>query len=71
MNSGNMELSRALRISGILLILGLAVEVVSMLWQKPLAFLLFAGVGAVLIFAGILFYLYSLVSSSSTPHHNA
>ena len=64
-----IQIERALRISGLLLILGIAVEIVSLLWEKPLAFLLFVGVGGLLTFVGIVLYLYSLVppSSSSPP----
>lgn len=64
MNIGLMEIQRSLRLSGVLLILGLGVELASLLWEKPLAFLLFAFVGGVLFLAGILVYLYSLVSAT-------
>jgi hypothetical protein len=60
-----MTIERSLRISGALLILGLAVEVISLLWEKPLAFLLFVGVAGLLTFAGILVYLYSLIPRAS------
>jgi hypothetical protein len=65
MRTHKMGIARTLRISGALLILGLAVEAISLIWGKPLAFLLFACVGCLLMFAGILLYLYSLVPSSS------
>ena len=58
-----MGISRSLRLSGSFLILGLGIELISLLWEKPLAFLLFAFVGGFLFFAGILLYLYSLVSA--------
>ena len=61
-----IQIESALRISGILLILGIAVEIVSLVWEKPLAFLLFVGVGGLLTFVGIVFYLYSLL-----PTHGA
>jgi hypothetical protein len=54
---------RSLRRSGILLILGLVIELISLLWAKPLAFILFAFVGGALFLAGILLYLYSLVAA--------
>ncbi|MGA8145024.1 MAG: hypothetical protein WB987_14150 [Candidatus Acidiferrales bacterium] len=60
-----VQIERALRISGILLILGIAVEIISLVWEKPLAFLLFVGVGGFLTLAGIAFYLYSLVPTSA------
>jgi hypothetical protein len=33
-----IQVERALRISGVLLILGIVVEIISLLWEKPLAF---------------------------------
>jgi hypothetical protein len=65
MTTHKTSIARTLRISGTLLILGLAVEAISLLWGKPLAFLLFACVGGVLMLAGILLYLYSLVSMTA------
>jgi uncharacterized membrane protein YccC len=59
-----IQIERALRISGVLLILGIVVEIVSLLWEKPLAFLLFVGVGGALTFLGIVLYLYSLLPSA-------
>jgi hypothetical protein len=56
-----IQIERALRISGLLLILGIVVEIISLLWEKPLAFLLFVGVGGALTFLGIVLYLYSLL----------
>ena len=56
-----IQIERALRISGAFLILGIAVEIISLVWEKPLAFLLFVGVGGSLTFAGIVIYLYSLL----------
>jgi hypothetical protein len=63
----NGGIDKALRISGVLLILGIFVEIVSLLWEKPLAFLLFAGVGGLLTASGLAFYLYSLVRPTEPP----
>ncbi len=63
MNIEAAGMHRSLRVSGILLALALVVELISLLWGKPLAFLLFAFVGGVLFLAGILLYLYSLVTT--------
>jgi hypothetical protein len=60
-----IQIERALRVSGVLLILGIVVEIVSLLWEKPLAFLLFAGVGGSFTFLGIILYLFSLLPSAS------
>lgn len=64
MKPASMGIHRSLRFAGILLILSLAVELTSLLWERPLAFLLFAFIGGALFIAGILLYLYSLVSSN-------
>jgi hypothetical protein len=53
-----------------LIILGLLVEIVSLLWFHPLAFVLFAFVGASLIGVGILAYLASLVFAASPRAEN-
>jgi hypothetical protein len=63
MNIEATRIQRSLRLPGILLILGLAIELISLVWNKPLAFILFAFVGGVFFLAGILLYLYSLVSA--------
>jgi hypothetical protein len=55
-------MERRLQFSGILLILGLLVEVLCLLWTRPLAFVLFLGVGGLLLGLGILVFLFSLVS---------
>jgi hypothetical protein len=56
------ELNRRLEVSGTLLNLGLLIEAVCLLWARPLAFIVLVGLGGLLILAGILVYLYSLVS---------
>jgi hypothetical protein len=57
-----MNFERRLRIAGTLVLLGLLVELVSLLWSHPLAFIVFVVGGGLLIAAGILVYLYSVVS---------
>jgi hypothetical protein len=52
---------RFLQVSSSLIILGLLVEIVSLLWFHPLSFVLFAFVGVTLIGLGIMVYLLSLV----------
>ena len=66
-----INLERRLRIAGTLLVLGLLIELGSLLWSHPLAFILFIVVGGLLMAAGILVYLYSLVSGGdSVPREN-
>ncbi len=57
-------LEKQLRLAGVLLIFGLLVEATCLLWARPLAFILLVGVGGLLCAAGIVAYLYSLVSTS-------
>ena len=65
-------IQRFLQVSSGLIILGLLVEIVSLLWFHPLSFVLFAFVAATLIGLGILVYLVSLVfvaAPSAEPHN--
>jgi hypothetical protein len=55
------SIDRRLRISGLLLILGLLVECLCLLWSRPLAFVVLVGLGGGLIAAGVFFFLYSLL----------
>jgi len=61
---------RFLQVSSSLIILGLLVEIVSLLWFHPLSFVLFAFVGVTLMGLGIMVYLLSLVFAVSSPARN-
>lgn len=58
-------MARSLRIAGVLLLSGLLVTIASLIWKAPPAFLMFAGVGGLLVFLGIVVYLLSLLSLGS------
>lgn len=58
---------KRLRISGLLIILGLLVEALCLTLRGPVAFLVFLGLGGLLLFAGIALYLFSLVSIHQRP----
>ena len=60
-----MNIERRLRISGVLVITGLIVEMASLKWSHPTAFLSFIFIGGFLIGTGVLFYLYSLLGIES------
>jgi hypothetical protein len=60
-------IQRFLQVSSALIILGLLVEIVSLLWFHPLSFVLFAFLGAILIGLGIVVYLASLVFAVLPP----
>ena len=53
-----------LRIAGGLIIVGLLIEAFTLTWNNPIAFVVFLGIGGVLIGLGVLIYLISLVTSS-------
>jgi len=61
MKISEIGMGRLLRISSGLVILGLLLEIVSLLWFHPLSFVLFAFLAASLIGLGILVYLASLL----------
>ena len=60
--SGNVRLHRRLQISGILLAAGLAIQLTTLYWTHPLAFVLFIVLGGVLASVGVLMYLVAIVS---------
>ena len=64
MISGTIE--RRIRWSGMLIVAGLAVQTLTLLWTHPLAFVSFLLVGCPLVGAGILIFLYSLVSHETS-----
>jgi predicted membrane channel-forming protein YqfA (hemolysin III family) len=59
------QMDRRLRVSALLIMLGLLVEALSLIRIHPLAFLVFMFVGGALLIAGIALYLFSIVSESS------
>jgi hypothetical protein len=72
MKLNEIGIRRLLRVSSGLVIVGLVVEIVSLLWFHPLSFVLFAFVAASLTGLGILVYLVSLVFviTPAPEHHN-
>jgi F0F1-type ATP synthase assembly protein I len=57
-------IERRIRWSGILVGVGLIIQMLTLLWTHPLAFVAFLLIGCPLVAAGILLYLYSLVAHS-------
>lgn len=66
MSAGD-SMSRRLRISGILVIIGLLVEALCLVWSRPIAFVVLVCLGGGLIGLGVLVFLYSLVSAEVEP----
>lgn len=54
------RLAKRLRVAGLLVLFGLLVELTTLHWSHPTAFLFFLLLGGSLIGVGILLYLYSL-----------
>ena len=63
------SIERRIRWSGILVGAGLIVQMLTLLWTHPLAFIVFLLVGCPLVGAGILLYLYSIVSHGEAAAH--
>ena len=56
------KLSSRLRAAGILLIIGLMIEILSFFWVHPLAFMSFLVIGCAFIGLGIVLFLWTLVT---------
>jgi hypothetical protein len=61
----NGFINRKLRLAGIFILAGLAVQGMSLLWNHPLSFFAFLGIGGLLTLVGIVVYLSALVSPRS------
>jgi hypothetical protein len=59
------KLTRRLKVSGLLVGLGLAIEALTMAWSHPTAFLAFLLLGGSLVVAGVLLYLYTIATYSA------
>jgi len=70
MKISQIGIGRLLQVSSFLVMVGLALEIVSLLWFHPLSFVLFAFLAASLIGLGILVYLVSLVFIAAPPAAN-
>ena len=67
MSPSNPRLERRLRLAGLLIIMGLLVELLSLWRIHPLAFLSFMFLGGGFLLGGFVVYLHALVSLSSGP----
>lgn len=66
MTNSLSRLEKRLRIAALLVMTGLLVELATLYWAHPTAFLLFLLLGGSLMFFGIVVYLYSLVAGSGS-----
>lgn len=67
MNTQLSKIEKRIRLAGLLLIAGLLVELITLRWAHPTAFLFFLMLGGTLMALGIIIYLVSLVSSERKP----
>ena len=56
------SMEKRLQIAGVLLIIGLVIEAVCLLWARPISFVIFVALGGLFLFAGVVTFLFSLVS---------
>lgn len=63
MTETSPKLTRRLKLSGLLVGLGLAVEALTMAWSHPTAFLVFLFLGGTMVGLGVLLYLYAIASA--------
>jgi uncharacterized membrane protein YczE len=59
------RIEHRIRWSGLLIGLGLAIQMLMLVWTHPLSFMIFLLVGCPLVGIGMLVYLYSLVSHAA------
>ncbi len=55
-------LAGRLQVSGVLIASGLGIELATLFWNHPVSFFLFLSLGAGLVIAGSLLYLWSIVT---------
>jgi hypothetical protein len=58
-------ITKRVRVAGVFILLGLVVEGLSLMWNHPLSFVAFLGIGGLLLAAGIVTYLFMLLSAGS------
>jgi predicted membrane channel-forming protein YqfA (hemolysin III family) len=61
------QLEKRRQVAGIFIVLGLVIEALCLIWSTPIAFVIFVAIGGLLMSAGIVLYLYSLVSDLKAP----
>jgi hypothetical protein len=59
-------MERRLQISGIFLLMGILVEMLCVVWTRPIAFIVFVAIGGLFLAMGILAYLMALISKHRT-----
>lgn len=62
---------RRLRLSGLLLILGLLTEAICLFWARPISFVVLIAVGGALLLLGVALFLVSIVSIKESSQSNS
>jgi hypothetical protein len=57
------QCEKRMRFAGICIAIGLLIEALCLFWATPIAFVVFVAIGGLLMFIGIVLYLYSAVST--------
>jgi hypothetical protein len=61
------QLEKRRQLAGVFTVLGLVIEALCLIWATPITFVIFVMIGGLLMFVGIVLYLYSLVSDLKVP----
>jgi hypothetical protein len=61
------QLEKRRQVAGAFIVLGLVIEALCLIWSTPIAFVIFVAIGGLLMFVGIVLYLYSLISDLQAP----
>ena len=61
------QLEKRRQVAGVFIVLGLVIEALCLIWSTPIAVVIFVAIGGLLMFVGIVLYLYSLVSNLKVP----
>lgn len=56
------SMERRIQLAGILMLLGLLVEALCLFWTRPIGFVIFMGIGGLLLALGVLLYLLAVLS---------
>lgn len=62
-----MTIERRVQLSGLLLMIGMLIELLSLVWSHPIAFLIFIVISGSFIISGIVYYLVSLITMDKSP----
>ena len=62
METGHQVVYKRLRLAGILIAFGLVTEAITLVWNHPLAFMSFLGLGVLLMVVGMVLFLWTIVS---------